>query len=267
MSDTEPRFRVQIMPNDDIVPRWTKHDTREEAFAAARRFVGTRGYHHVQVRDRYGNILWNVLDDPEPMPDTPQPREARVGPTVCGQICAHDPPCGPGECRYEPATPSEATRDDLAERIAREVQDGLIGSLEARAGFCAFNDAKLLRDAAAEIRRLRTPTEQGGSAIEKLRTIRSWCDDPPGSVDTGGWLSCSMLADLIDEPASESTEQGEESGDMLLLAIHYSGPHDPQQDRFAILDALPIEWPSGAILEEAEFRPASPTSSSEGESD
>lgn len=117
MSDTEPRFRVQIMPNDDIVPRWTKHDTREEAFAAARRFVGTRGYHHVQVRDRYGNILWNVLDDPEPMPDTPQPREARVGPTVCGQICAHDPPCGPGECRYEPATPSEATRDDLAERL------------------------------------------------------------------------------------------------------------------------------------------------------
>lgn len=59
------RWRVQMMPLSDIVPRWSHHDTREEAVAHAERFIGVSGWHHVQVRDPNGNVVWD-RDDHEP---------------------------------------------------------------------------------------------------------------------------------------------------------------------------------------------------------
>lgn len=62
-------FRIQALPDSDIVPRWRSFDDREAAFAAARGYVGKRGWHHVQVLDHHGEVLWDVLNEPQPCPD------------------------------------------------------------------------------------------------------------------------------------------------------------------------------------------------------
>lgn len=52
-------FRVQALPQSDIVPRWSNHDTLAEAKAKAAQFDDVAGWHHVQIRDHNGNVVWD----------------------------------------------------------------------------------------------------------------------------------------------------------------------------------------------------------------
>lgn len=69
-------YRVQALPQGDIVPRWRSFDDCERAFAAAREYIPfAERWHHVQVRDHHGEVLWDVLEEQEPA--IPAPASSR----------------------------------------------------------------------------------------------------------------------------------------------------------------------------------------------
>ena len=59
----KPAFRVQALPESDIVPRWSSHDTLAEAQAKAARFERMPGWHHVLILDHNGNAIWDRVAD------------------------------------------------------------------------------------------------------------------------------------------------------------------------------------------------------------
>jgi hypothetical protein len=59
----EAPYRVQALPQSDIVPRWTWHPTLAAAKAAALGFEGKDGRHHAQIRDDNGNVVWDRDED------------------------------------------------------------------------------------------------------------------------------------------------------------------------------------------------------------
>lgn len=156
--------------------------------------------------------------------------------------------------------PREGTRIEVANDELRTVREAMRGLNRMLAAF-------------AEGRASKFVLTRSGKMVAVLRPIEDDCDPaPPRGEGVCDGCGAEVLPARIHEcpstpPGRASTStfrpaqpqpRGEEADGTLLLAIHYSGDHNPKQDRFAILDALPVQWPSGALLEEAEFIPAPP---------
>jgi hypothetical protein len=55
-------YRIQALPSNDFIPRWSAFVTLAEAQDLALKYEDVEGWHHVQIRDRRGLVIWDRDD-------------------------------------------------------------------------------------------------------------------------------------------------------------------------------------------------------------